>query len=203
VPSRRSKLVLAALVCSNVAAALALGLDGLQWWLADRFWLFALGPYLTAGAWFFGGSALLAVVTLLVRARHEGWDAARPVLVLLVAAALVSADLPGRAALEVDFRLYRAERERVVELVRSGQLRPAGTELLLPLPAPLAHLSRSGEIEVLPGERPAVLFYTFRGLLDHYSGFAYGDGDAPPEPGDEIPWRWTERRGDHWWSVGR
>lgn len=198
-----SKLVRVALVASNATGALVLALAALEWTLMDALTPFGFLPVATAAAWLFAASGVLAVVALGLRLRTDRLRAARPLLVQAIVLLAASFVPFARIALELDFRCHGADRERVVELVRAGRLRPGPG--LVPLPAALAHVSRGGEVEVIAGgERATVLFFTFRGVLDHYAGFVYSAADAAPaDPGDEIPWREVDRYGRHWWWVSR
>lgn len=109
--------------------------------------------------------------------------------------------------LQANFNLNRAAREHVVEKVRSGTFVPnvAHNDNLSALPKG-SGVSMGGD-EILvegPSSNPYVFFFTFRGILDNYSGFLWvPDGGRPErfgdagEPGTEI-----EPLDGNWYFIG-
>ena len=90
-----------------------------------------------------------------------------------------------RLWLDYDFWRYRADREAVVTAIHSGQI--VCNTRLYHLPETYPNLSSGGnDIVIRPygedGDAFYVFFYTFRGILDNYSGFLY----IPPKPGASI-----------------
>jgi len=70
--------------------------------------------------------------------------------------------------------------ERVVALVQKGEIAGRGD---VALPSRWRGLSSGGSIAIYGDSASSVvLFYTFRGILGHASGYAYVAGDAPPTP---------------------
>ncbi len=104
--------------------------------------------------------------------------------------------------LDVDFRLHRRAREEVVRMVHAEELKPDarfGTGLIQ-LPERYRHLSSGGGEIVLDGFD--VLFYTYRGTLDNFSGFVYSPSGEPPPPqkfGGVL--RKVTRKDAHWFWV--
>jgi hypothetical protein len=104
--------------------------------------------------------------------------------------------------LKLDFHLNYRKRMEVVSMVKSGQLKPNVThnETLISLPPGYRHLSKGGgEIVVEDG---TIFFYTFRGIGDHFSGFAYRSDDNPPGLlGNDI-FAEEEKIQEHWyWAA--
>lgn len=91
--------------------------------------------------------------------------------------------------LALNYRLKHADRLKVAELVSSGSLpytadwldeagRPYG---VLHLSPGLAHTSVSGDILIQQlGDTTTVFFYTFRGLMNNFSGFVYRSNNKLP-----------------------
>jgi len=91
-----------------------------------------------------------------------------------------------------DFNFNLNKRMQVVEMARSGTLRrPHGyNRTVCALPLGFEYLSKGGgEVIVTDGNNTIgdidrnsfhVLFYTFRGVLSHYSGFVYTADAKPP-----------------------
>jgi hypothetical protein len=69
--------------------------------------------------------------------------------------------------------------DRVVALVQKGEIAGRGGDVALP--SRWRGLSSDGSIAIRgDGDSLTVLFYTFRGLLGHASGYVYVAGDTPP-----------------------
>ncbi len=84
--------------------------------------------------------------------------------------------------LDIDFKLNLNDREKIVEMVKSGELynETSYGSHLIKLPEGYKHLSKGGgEIVVeQEGETLKIFFFTFRGILDNFSGFAYISDDS-------------------------
>ncbi|THB67335.1 MAG: hypothetical protein D6B26_01710 [Spirochaetaceae bacterium] len=108
--------------------------------------------------------------------------------------------------LDLDFRHHLDEREFLVQEVLSGKLTPnvSHNQSLISLPPEYQHLSKGGgEIIVEQHEENTyIFFYTYRGVLDNFSGFMYRSDNSIPQDGDfdsvfaEIKaystnWYWT------------
>lgn len=105
-----------------------------------------------------------------------------------------------------NFSMKRAAREEIVTKIRSGQLAASSTKdsSLIDLPSG-SRVSAGNEI-VVDGlkNNPFIFFFTFRGVLDNYSGFLWvPDGRRPEEYRDAhekgtqiIPY------GDNWYFIG-
>jgi hypothetical protein len=84
-----------------------------------------------------------------------------------------------------DFNLNFNRRMEVVELARSDKLSRSHSynQCVCALPPDLKYLSKGGG-EVIVSRDSAdtvhVLFYTYRGILSHYSGFQYSSDGKPP-----------------------
>ena len=80
---------------------------------------------------------------------------------------------------DLDFKLNLNDREKIVSMIQSGELKSYGKRLIQ-LPDEYKHLSKGGgEIAVeQDGETYKIFFYTFRGILDNFSGFAYISNDS-------------------------
>jgi hypothetical protein len=88
--------------------------------------------------------------------------------------------------LAVNYRWYRSDRERIVRLVQDGRLL-AGQGGIVALPRGEPYVSVGGNeivVEEHEGKR-YVFFYSFRGVLDNYSGFLFvPDGGTPTQFSD-------------------
>ena len=170
------------LFCS-VAAAVVVLMAALQWSIIDVVTPFLFIPMQGAG-W------LLLLVgfgwAIIVRARPgvPGRAASYPLLICVVgiAAALL---IPWTTIwLAANERVHRADRARIVRQVQEGSLR-ANVDYngsLIALGSGSPNVSKGGNeivVEEHSGHR-YVFFYTYRGVLDSYSGFLFVPTGADP-----------------------
>jgi len=177
-----------------------------QWSIIDALTPF-LGWPLLALAWLL---VMISAVVALVHAyrhRSKGAYAFAP-LIISTGTLLIAFFIPfTQLWLYANFHLNKTAREQVVEKVRSGVLKPnvAHNAELIALPNGSGVSMGGGKI-IVEGSinNPYVFFFTFRGILDNYSGFLWvPDGGKPEqfrdadEPGTEI-----ESFGGNWYFVG-
>jgi len=109
--------------------------------------------------------------------------------------------------LDINFRSKKAAREAIVEKVLAGELSPnvSRNSALIALPNEPG-LSKGGDQIVVQGsgEYRYVFFYTFRGLLDNYSGYLWVPPNGTPqaysdagEPGTQI-----KKIDSNWYFIG-
>lgn len=143
-----------------------------------------------AGLW-----VLFIVITIFstayyaVKASKAGWAAGKYAVKILGFAIFVVIFPYNEVMLEADFRYYLTDREKVVAMVKADDpaLQPDPVREFkefslqtIALPPEYSHLSRGGgEIVVQSrGTDYKILFYTFRGVLDNFSGFVYVSDDS-------------------------
>lgn len=108
--------------------------------------------------------------------------------------------------IDLNFKMYKTNRIEVVEKIQDGTLQPnvSYNASLIRLPKEYDHLSSGGgEIIVEKhGETYSVLFFTYRGVLDNFSGFVYSPDDVEPNldtfGGD---FKEIEKIDEHWYFV--
>jgi hypothetical protein len=128
-----------------------------------------------------------SIVSLCLRLRR-GWDwfALLPLAINLATIAAIVLIPFNEIIIDRDFHDHRAQRERVVADVASGALQPnlGYTNRMIHLSDTYGRVSKGGnDVEVgRGGDVLRVTFFTYRGILDNYSGFIYcADGIAPTE----------------------
>ena len=86
-----------------------------------------------------------------------------------------------KANLDFNFKLNINARNKVVELIENGELKPEETnENMIALPSKYKRLSK-GDGEVMIDcfdNHNAYIFFTYRGIIDNYSGFVYDSDEA-------------------------
>ena len=134
------------------------------------------------GAWFIFGVGLFAALLTAFLCRKQGRAAFRPLLLSVGAGALALFVPWTNVALELDFRLHRSDRERIVHALERGALPVDSSSSVLKLPAGEPELSAGGN-QVLWQDHDGkkfVFFFTYRGVLDNYSGFLHVPAGADP-----------------------
>ncbi|WP_156187528.1 hypothetical protein [Peribacillus loiseleuriae] len=89
--------------------------------------------------------------------------------------------------LDIDFKVNKSERDEIILKIHDGTFSPnvSHNSSLMHLPDKYDHLSKGGGDIVIEkqGEHYSVLFFTFRGVLDSFSGFVYSPNDKKPQSG--------------------
>lgn len=169
----------ATLAPSIVASLLLIAVRAFEWSLMEWLTLF-LAPLVALPVLLvFIGVALAALVDAVGGLWRREFRRAVP-LVICLASLGAAVFVPWTPLmLDINFRLYRKDRQEVAEQVLQGGFRPNSkfSVGLLELPPKYRHLSAGGEVDV---EANAVLFFTFRGVLDNFSGFVYSPSDFEP-----------------------
>lgn len=174
-------------VTSLAAAPVSLAVSFFRWRLIAVTGVF-LEPLLRLALAGLMLAAAVPALVLVIRGRRRSRVLALPPLLLLIACVLAAHFLDFTALwLDYDFKRHRADRERVVRKIGGGELRleERGRTRWIALPKEFASLSLGGgRVEIEERGGMMVLFYTFRGVLDNFSGFVHSAVDAPPKDGD-------------------
>lgn len=112
-----------------------------------------------------------------------GVRAAYPALVCLVCGALNAVVPFTDLWLDWNFQRFSNERERIVQAVRTGALQPPPFNSFVQLGSTTSSVSKGGN-EILVEEHDGkkyVFFFTYRGILDNYSGFLNVQGRGDPK----------------------
>jgi hypothetical protein len=145
---------------------------------------------------------------LLARVRRHGVKFAGPLIVCaLTLTALAYAPFT-EIWLRTNFRLYRADRERIIARVEAGELTPnvAHNRHLIALGDNAPHVSAGGNDVVIDrsAEGLYVLFLTSRGIRHYFSGFLHvprGGDPAKFFEFDDQPPKQLVRYDSDWYFV--
>ena len=189
------------LVLSVVSSALVILYKFFQWEIVDIVTEFIILPIWLIVFGFFG---VVTVRTIIYLFKFKEW---RPVAIQVVTILLLLFFPFTRIILDLDFKLHKTEREKVIQMVENGTLKPnvSHDSTLIHLPKEYQHLSKGGgEIIV---ERNAnsysVLFFTYRGILDNFSGFVYVPNDQRPYKNDfDGDFKEIKKFYKNWYWVG-
>ena len=124
-------------------------------------------------------------LSCLFKFKRIRWLAIIPLATQLLAFVIIEFVPFTKLWVNVDFHLYESQRQEVVERVYSGELVPnvEYNSSLIALGSEYSNVSMGGneiQIQDINGLK-YVFFFTFRGILDNYSGFLY-----VPDGGDPI-----------------
>jgi hypothetical protein len=163
-------------------------LSAFEWTLIDWLTPFLFLPLIGAAWLSFGVSVLFGAIQW-IRRRKEGAKPSAPLLLCAVTLATVLFVPFTNIWLWVDFHMKVAEREAVVQRIYSGQLQPnvPHNKRLIAL-GKGSKLSMGGN-EVLVDVREGktyVLFFTYRGIMDSYSGFLFVPKGGTPSAFSEM-----------------
>ena len=195
------------LVCASIVSIAVVLLQATVWSIDARYGmpisaLFYLSCW---SAWIFVLVWSGAYLTLVDGSHVAGLIAT---LLLLGALAIVWLVPFTNIWLEVNFRFYRNAREEVVRRVKSGELVPNAENrpdvIMLGPEQPL--LSAGGNCVIVEQHEDTtyILFFTFLGILDNYSGFLHvSDGGDPSGYSDfsEYTESGMKSMGDGWYFV--
>jgi hypothetical protein len=207
----REKPCSKALLVASCASGVVLFVSIFRWTLVEY-----LTPFLeplfemVVGA-FFLAALIWSLVHLISAWRRGPVMSALPVLICL-GTATIAVFVPFTAlTTDFDLRFHYAARQAVVNDVLAGSYEnriesSGGRGDLIALPAHLSYLSSGGgEIVRQRRDRTLILFFSFRGVLDSFSGFVYSSDDMPPK-NDDFGGRFVEvsRLRKNWfWAASR
>lgn len=173
----------AALYAAVVVSAILIAATAFKWsfmdWLTPFLWLPVYGVVWLA----FLAISIWAVIHA-IAGRRQWRISLIPTLICAAAIATVLLVPFTQLWLKANFAWYRAEREDVVRKVGDGSLQPnvAHNASLIALDGETWGLSAGGnEIVVEKHDgKTYVFFFTFRGILDNYSGYLFAPDGAEP-----------------------
>jgi hypothetical protein len=150
----------------------------LEWKLIDFFTEFLIFPVLLI---VFGFFIVITVKSLIALIKNKNW---KPIIIQIITILLLFFIPFNQIILDTDFKINKSEREEVVKMIKNGELKPNVSYNLsiIKLPKRYQHLSNGGgEIIVeKSGDNYNILFFTYRGVLDNFSGFVYTSSDHKP-----------------------
>jgi len=191
-------------VFSIAIATLLIAITAFQWNIVEAITQFLALP-LIAAVWLVVAISTLLSIIHAIRYRREGRSAAIP-LAICLGAIVAAIFVPFTEIwLRVNFYTKQSAREEIVAQVKNGELLPNVPHSSKLISVPGRGVS-NGDRVIVEGDRsnPYVFFFTFRGILDNYSGFLWvpngadpaGFGDAK-DPGAEI-----SHFGGNWYFFG-
>ncbi|MCU7739534.1 MULTISPECIES: hypothetical protein [Priestia] len=175
---KRSRLLLLSLISSLFVILVSL----FQWDLVDIITEFLMLPiWLFVYAFFI----IMTIWTLIHLFKKRKWQ---PFLIQLITISLWFSFPFNQVNLDLNFKIHQDKREEVATKIENGVIKPnvSDSPSLIQLPKKYTQLSKGGgDIAVeTKGKAKSILFFTYRGMLDNFSGFVYNPNDNKPSKSD-------------------
>jgi len=175
---KRSRLLLLSLISSFFVILVSL----FQWDLVDMITEFLMLPiWLFVYAFFI----IMTIWTLIHLFKKRKWQ---PFVIQLITISLWFFFPFNQVNLDLNFKIHQDKREEVATQIENGVIKPnvSDSPSLIQLPKKYTQLSKGGGDIVVEtkGKAKSILFFTYRGMLDNFSGFVYNPNDNKPSKSD-------------------
>ncbi|MFJ7976648.1 hypothetical protein ACIQZI_13245 [Peribacillus sp. NPDC096379] len=150
----------------------------------------------------FGFFIVITVKTIINLFKNTDW---KPFAIQLLTVLLWLFFPFTQVMLDLDFKTNKSEREEVVKMVENGTLKPniSYDSSIIQLPEKYDQLSKGGGEIVIEKNGSFILFFTYRGMLDNFSGFVYSPNDKKPSQHDfDGDFKQIEKLDENWYFVG-
>jgi len=175
---KRNRLLLLSLISSLLVILVSL----FQWDLIDIITEFLMLPiWLFVYAFFI----IMTIWTLIHLLKNRKWQ---PFVIQLITILLWLFFPFNQINLDLNFRSHQDKREEVATKIENGVIKPnvPNSPSLIQLPKEYTQLSKGGGDIVVEtkGKAKSILFFTYRGMIDNFSGFVYNPNDNKPSKSD-------------------
>ncbi|MFF2443927.1 hypothetical protein [Priestia megaterium] len=175
---KHSRLLLLSLTSSLFVILVSL----FQWDLVDIITEFLMLPiWLFVYAFFI----IMTIWTLIHLFKKRKWQ---PFVIQLITISLWFLFPFNQVNLDLNFKIHQDKREEVATKIENGVIKPnvSDSPSLIHLPKKCTQLSKGGGDIVVEtkGKAKSILFFTYRGMLDNFSGFVYNPNDNKPSKSD-------------------
>jgi len=193
---KHSKLLILSLISSLLVILVKL----FQWDLVDAITEFLMLPVWLVVYVFF---ITITVCTLIHLFKNRKWQ---PLAIQLIAIALWIYFPFNQVNLDLNFKMHQNKREEIAAKIENGIVKPnvPDSPSLIQLPKEYRGMSKGGGEVVLEtkGETKSILFFTYRGMMDNFSGFVYNPNDDRPLKSDfDGDFKEIERVHKNWYYV--
>ncbi|EJW17330.1 hypothetical protein M5X00_32275 [Paenibacillus alvei] len=193
--TNRGSTNISILVLSLLSGLIVILTSVFQWTLVD-----VLTPFLMPIIWFivFAVFLITLIVSIIVLIRGKLW---KPFSIHIIALIFYFFFPVTQTVINLDYRLNKEVRLEVIKLIESKALVPnvSYNDSIIHLPKEFKHLSKGGGDIMIEKEGKKVLFLTFRGVLDNFSGFIYSSDDQKPQQVDfGGDYKEIKRMGKNW-----
>ncbi|QJX80183.1 hypothetical protein [Priestia megaterium] len=188
------------LILSFISSLLIILVTFFQWDLVDAITEFLMLPvWLVVYAFFI----IITVCTLIHLFKTKKWQ---PLAIQLIAIVLWIYFPFNQVNLDLNFKMHQNKREEVAAKIENRIIKPnvPHSPSLIQLPKDYRGLSKGGGEVVLEtkGKTRSILFFTYRGMPDGFSGFVYNPNDDRPLKSDfDGDIKEIERVHKNWYYV--
>lgn len=193
---KRSQLLLLSLFSSLLVILVSL----FQWDLVDMITEFLMLPvWLFVYAFFI----IITLWTLIHLLKSRKWE---PFVIQLITIGLWFFFPFDQVNLDLNFKVHQDKREEIAAKIENDVIKPnvSDSPSLIQLPKEYTQLSKGGGEIVLEtkGKETSILFFTYRGMLDNFSGFVYDPNDHKPSKSDfDGDFKQIEKVHKNWYYV--
>ncbi|MGR6337702.1 hypothetical protein ACU5CE_07565 [Priestia megaterium] len=175
---KHSRLLLLSLISSLFVILVSL----FQWDLVDIITEFLMLPiWLFVYAFFI----IMTIWTLIHLFKKRKWQ---PFVIQLITISLWFLFPFNQVNLDLNFKIHQDKREEVATKIENGVIKPnvSDSPSLIQLPKKYTQLSKGGGDIVVEtkGKAKSILFFTYHGMLDNFSGFVYNPNNNKPSKSD-------------------
>lgn len=170
-----------------------------QWELIDKLTPFLMPAVYLTMIGLMAGAVIPSLIVLFTNWKTMRWRALHPLAVVGIAILIWIVVPMTNLYLDVNWMLKQHKYDTVAALIEKGELVP-DSQGHLTLPEEYKSLSIGGGEVIVEGPKDSqtILFFSFRGILDNYSGYVYTVKDTAPQDEDYFQ---VIKKKDHWYWV--
>lgn len=188
------------LILSFISSLLVILVRLFQWDLVDAITEFLMLPVWLVVYVFF---IIVTVCTLINLFKNKKWQ---PLAIQLITIALWIYFPFNQVNLDLNFKMHQNKREEIAAKIENRIIKPnvPDSPSLIQLPKEYKGLSKGGGEVVLEtkGKAKSILFFTYRGMPDGFSGFVYNSSNDRPLKSDfDGDIKVIERVHKNWYYV--
>ncbi|HDX9535836.1 TPA: hypothetical protein ROX87_005345 [Bacillus thuringiensis] len=133
----------------------------------------------------YGSFFIIFIIGIINFIKYKNW---KPLVIQLIIIIICIYVPFVKIYMKLDFIIYKEDRKQVIELIEQKKLIPnvEYNSKMIHLPKQFVSTSKNGG-DVLVQEKEnstLIFFYTYRGILDNFSGFIYSFNDIKPIKSD-------------------
>lgn len=193
------------ILISSLSSVMLILIQMLRWSLIETITPF-LEPVIEVVLYgFFLATFIWAIIYFIKNGKSIGKCAIIPFLIHVITLIIVCLVPFTTILINLDFSFNYADRQKIISLVESDNLKIDSSKgnSLVELPSKYKHLSSGGEIIVeRNSSSTSILFYTYRGVLENFSGFIYSsDSGFLQEEKFNSDYKQIIKFREHWFWV--
>jgi hypothetical protein len=176
----------------------------LQWILIDILTPFCIGPVILISFLCLILMLLASVIYIPFRIKKHLVEAFAPLVINVATCAIIWFVPFNNIWLDIVFSANWQGYNEVVQMVERGEIGLV-TGKAVQLPQKYQYLSTGGGDIIIEKQDgvTSILFFTYRGVLDNYSGYVYRSDNSPPPEDDLLgPWKQVMQKKPHWFFCG-